>query len=260
MISSENLSSKGKSSNLAKEKKERKQDIKRKQKLEKEQQKRLKKLNKKLSKQKKASPGAASVAFEEPKPAPADEAITEKETAAEENVVSANEPKNAASGAGAARDEVDNNGNYDVLPLIKFQSAAEPHAGIQFNFTDDDKDDHAVLAVDVHAFSRTSSGSIPFIDQSPRRHIAPPPTEAVAIEPENRGDERPTSASEPKHSPPVLYQSLKQSVDHHFEAVDRLEHKLCQVCHEFIVVAEAIKCLTCGLVCHQSCAAQQVCP
>lgn len=56
----------------------------------------------------------------------------------------------------------------------------------------------------------------------------------------------------------ILYQSLKESIDHHFERAAHLNSKLCQVCHEFLLVPDAVKCLTCGLVCHHSCTLPQV--
>lgn len=296
LISTENLSSKTDPINSATEKKKRKKEVKEKKKFEKEQQKQLKKLNKKLRKQReeksnaekeelKSSPITTNVEVDEEinvnriqkqkfatfatssssssLPATASKTVETVIVQNESNdVTNVKEAKNATNIVDTTtNDEVDNNGNYDVLPLIKLQTettiSTEPHTEIQFNFTDNrNKDIHAV---DVHAFSRTLSGSIPFIDQSPRHQIQPT-IEAIQniTKTKNNENQQQTVITKHQHPTHVLYQSLKQSVDHHFESVDKLKHKLCQVCHEFIVVTDAIKCLTCGLICHRGCATQQV--
>lgn len=57
----------------------------------------------------------------------------------------------------------------------------------------------------------------------------------------------------------ILYQSqMELPVAHHFEMVDRLNEKLCQVCHEFLLVSASVRCLTCGFVCHENCVATKV--
>lgn len=134
--------------------------------------------------------------------------------------------------------------------------------------------------------SCSSSDSIPFIDDSPNpRRATSIPIEShknlydgryITLQPRNIGTQSmiyarklekplpiafkiPTKRDQFDKSAQILYQSLKESIDHHFERAVHLHNKLCQVCHEFLLVPdECYKCLTCGLVCHHTCTLPQV--
>lgn len=134
--------------------------------------------------------------------------------------------------------------------------------------------------------SCSSSDSLPFIDDSPNpRRAASIPIEShknlhdgrfITLQPRNIGTQSmvyarklekplpiafkiPTKRDQFDKSAQILYQSLKESIDHHFERAVHLHNKLCQVCHEFLLVPdECYKCLTCGLVCHHTCTLPQV--
>lgn len=166
-----------------------------------------------------------------------------------------------------AQPSADDNGNYDELPLIKVDKtkitnpfdATEENGRAQFIVVETERELHAV---DVHALSRASSDSIPFIDQSPCHQLNAVRTEAGDTL-SARNDAADTKQTKIQHekrdqSPQILYQSLKKSIDHHFERIEQLEHKLCQVCHEFLVATEAFKCLTCGIICHRMCTSEEV--
>lgn len=134
--------------------------------------------------------------------------------------------------------------------------------------------------------SCSSSDSFPFIDDSPNpRRAASIPIEShknlhdsrfITLQPRNIGTQSmiyarklekplpiafkiPTKRDQFDKSAQILYQSLKVSIDHHFERAVHLHNKLCQVCHEFLLIPdECYKCLTCGLVCHHNCTLPQV--
>lgn len=133
--------------------------------------------------------------------------------------------------------------------------------------------------------SCSSSDSIPFIDDSPNpRRAASIPIESnknlhddrfITLQPRNIGAQSmiyarklekplpiafkiPTKRDQFDKSAQILYQSLKESIDHHFERAAHLQNKLCQVCHEFLLVPDIVKCLTCGIVCHHTCTLPQV--
>lgn len=162
----------------------------------------------------------------------------------------------------------DNNGNYDELPLIRIEEFGDATDGSQ---PIPNKSEH---------FSK-SSESIPFIDESPR-HLPQSnlfDTRYITIEPQNIGSQSSNNTSNnnniskiesihtsvvPKReqfdkSAQILYQSqIQLPVAHHFEMVQRLDVKLCQVCHEFLLEPKSVRCLTCGFVCHESCVATKV--
>lgn len=179
----------------------------------------------------------------------------------------------------------DISGTYDELPLIQIEHDLKVFncndgvhrlpPSLQFLETNLDADiennNSNTDLLKAICFTR-SSDSIPFIDESPRRttpsanfHEA----RFITIQPQNIGSqsyiyarkiEKTHSIKVPKRdqfdkSAQILYQSLKESIDHHFERVGSVDSKLCQVCHEFLLVPETVKCLTCGLVCHHSCTA-----
>lgn len=179
-------------------------------------------------------------------------------------------------------DVTDNNGTYDELPLLQIEhdlnafnrNNIQPldlrflNTPLSTDIENGNVDDATRAICFTH-----SSDSIPFIDESPRR-TAPPSvnyheTRFITIQPQNIGSQSYIYARKiekfhtikvPKRdqfdkSAQILYQSLKESIDHHFERVGSVESKLCQVCHEFLLVPETVKCLTCGLVCHHSCTA-----
>lgn len=181
---------------------------------------------------------------------------------------------------------IDNNGNYDVLPLIKIEPSSDDVCDcsvIETNNTNAaERDSNNVINPPI---SRSSSGSIPFIDDSPHHRQHTPlllelntnvhDSRFITLQPQNVGAqtmiyarkiEKQNSAAiklPPKRdqfdkSAQILYQSLKESIDHHFERAEQLNSKLCQVCHEFLLVPDAVKCLTCGLVCHHSCTVPEV--
>ncbi|XP_037026523.1 uncharacterized protein LOC119067561 isoform X2 [Bradysia coprophila] len=159
----------------------------------------------------------------------------------------------------------DKSGNYDELPLIRIEEFA------------DNTDDSQQLPKKSEHFSK-SSESIPFIDESPRHQPQSNlfETRYITIEPQNIGSQSSknpsnnnnigkiesihTSAVQKREqfdkSAQILYQSQMQlPVAHHFEMVQRLDVKLCQVCHEFLLEPKSVRCLTCGFVCHESCVA-----
>lgn len=162
----------------------------------------------------------------------------------------------------------DNNGNYDELPLIRIEEFGDVTDGSQ------------TIAKKSEHFSK-SSESIPFIDESPRHQQQPNlfETRYITIEPQNIGSQSSKNQSNnnnvvkiesihtsvvPKReqfdkSAQILYQSqIQLPVAHHFEMVQRLDVKLCQVCHEFLLEPKSVRCLTCGFVCHESCVATKV--
>lgn len=188
--------------------------------------------------------------------------------------------------------QIDSNGNYDELPLIKIEADVVDANDYQHDLnsieipTNDivDSASHNVdnLKIESCGFSRSSSESIPFIDDSPRHcqnnivNGFPDGGRFIVLQPQNIGSqsiiyarkiEKQSALSSIKPLPKrdqfdksaqILYQSLKESIDHHFERVEHLESKLCQVCHEFLLAPDTVKCLTCGLVCHHSCTISQV--
>lgn len=162
----------------------------------------------------------------------------------------------------------DNNGNYDELPLIRIEEFEDATDGSQ------------QISKKSEHFSK-SSESIPFIDESPRHQPQSNlfETRYITIEPQNIGSQSSKNPSNnnniskiesihtsvvPKReqfdkSAQILYQSqIQLPVAHHFEMVQRLDVKLCQVCHEFLLEPKSVRCLTCGFVCHQSCVATKV--
>lgn len=162
----------------------------------------------------------------------------------------------------------ENNGNYDELPLIRIEEFG------------DVTDGGAPIAKKSEHFSK-SSESIPFIDESPRHQPQPNlfETRYITIEPQNIGSQSSKNTANnnniskiesihtsvvPKReqfdkSAQILYQSqIQLPVAHHFEMVQRLDVKLCQVCHEFLLEPKSVRCLTCGFVCHESCVATKV--
>lgn len=162
-------------------------------------------------------------------------------------------------------------GLYDKLPAIRVQ---------EFSDGEDFVDSAAPLS--------KSSESIPFIDESPRRRRQASPDVVAAVtnyhdarfitinaqnsasnfSKENRSPVKDTTISSNNEvaakrldkSAHVLYQSqLELPLAHHFEVVvGGLEVKLCQVCHEFLMVPSTVRCLTCGFVCHEGCVATKV--
>ncbi|KAJ6640125.1 hypothetical protein Bhyg_12874 [Pseudolycoriella hygida] len=163
-----------------------------------------------------------------------------------------------------------NNGNYDELPLIRIEEFGDVTDGTQ-----------AIPTKSEH-FSK-SSESIPFIDESPRHQPQPNlfETRYITIEPQNVGSQSSKNTSNnnnvskiesihtsvvPKReqfdkSAQILYQSqIQLPVAHHFEMVQRLDVKLCQVCHEFLLEPNSVRCLTCGFVCHERCVATKPMP
>lgn len=183
-------------------------------------------------------------------------------------------------------------GEYDSLPLIKVEKSADQTiVDVDSDFvveSNNEKIDGNGNVVAKHAplpISCSSSDSIPFIDDSPNsRRAGPIPIEPhrnlhdsrfITLQPRNIGAQSmiyarklekplpiafkiPTKRDQFDKSVQILYQSLKDSIDHHFDRVAHLHNKLCQVCHEFLLVPDAVKCLTCGLVCHHSCTMPQV--
>lgn len=188
------------------------------------------------------------------------------------------------------------NGEYDVLPLIKIEKSDDFVDG-HFVHQNNDDDfagaeeklvDQNGNTINNEPVRGSSSETIPFIDDESlhyarRAHSVPIEQHGnlytsrfITLQPQNIGTqsviyarkmEKPlplASKLPPKRDPfdnksaDILYQSLKESIDHHFERAARLNSRLCQVCHEFLLVPEAVKCLTCGLVCHHSCTLQQV--
>lgn len=196
----------------------------------------------------------------------------------------------------ATHNENNNSGDYDSLPVIKVEPSTDNIDGsfnIQCNNNEIYDGNGNVIAtaatttnaISLPPISCSSSDSIPFIDDSPNpRRATSVPIEQrrnlhdsrfITLQPRNIGAQSIIYARKiekpipivikipPKRdlfdkSAQILYQSLKESIDHHFERAAHLNSKLCQVCHEFLLVPDAIKCLTCGLVCHQSCILPQV--
>lgn len=184
-----------------------------------------------------------------------------------------------------------NNGEYDTLPFIKVEKSIDDTNGMVDVNVDaigtirDGRDGNGNILIPL-PISCSSSDSIPCMDDSPNfRRATSVPIEThtnlhdsrfITLQPRNIGAqsviyarklEKPlpiTINIPPKRdqfdkSAQILYQSLKESIDHHFERSSLITSKLCQVCHEFLLVPEAVKCLTCGLVCHHSCTISQVC-
>lgn len=186
-----------------------------------------------------------------------------------------------------------NNGEYDTLPLIKLEKSIDDTDGMVDVHVDiigirDARDGNGNILIPntVLPMSRSSSDSIPFMEDSPNfRRPTSVPIEThtnlhdgrfITLQPRNIGTQSVIYARKLEKSLPIainippkrdqfdksaqiLYQSLKESIDHHFERTSLITSKLCQVCHEFLLVPEAVKCLTCGLVCHHSCTISQVC-
>lgn len=189
-----------------------------------------------------------------------------------------------------------NNGEYDTLPLIKVEKSTDDTDGMVDINVDvigirdgrDVRDGNGNILIPNTALpiSCSSTDSIPFMDDSPNfRRATSVPIEThknlhdsrfITLQPRNIGAQSVVYARKlekplpitinipPKRdqfdkSAQILYQSLKESIDHHFERSSLITSKLCQVCHEFMLVPEAVKCLTCGLVCHHSCTISQVC-
>ncbi|XP_055303758.1 probable serine/threonine-protein kinase DDB_G0272282 isoform X2 [Sitodiplosis mosellana] len=179
-------------------------------------------------------------------------------------------------------------GEYDSLPLIKVEKSADVDSDFAVETRYEKIDGNGNVVVVNNAplpISCSSSDSIPFIDDSPNpRRAASIPIEPhrnlhdsrfITLQPRNIGAQSmiyarklekplpiafkiPTKRDQFDKSAQILYQSLKESIDHHFDRVAHVHNKLCQVCHEFLLVPDAVKCLTCGLVCHQSCTLPQV--
>lgn len=189
------------------------------------------------------------------------------------------------------KDIVDNHsecnakGQYDSLPMIKVDKSADDVTKSNNDQIDGNGNVVPAAAAAAPLISRSSSDSIPFIDDSPNpRRAVSIPIEThknfhdgrfITLHPRNIGAQSmiyarklekplpiafkiPAKRDQFDKSAHILYQSLKESIDHHFERAAQLHNKLCQVCHEFLLVPEAVKCLTCGIVCHQSCTLPQV--
>lgn len=180
-----------------------------------------------------------------------------------------------------------NNGEYDTLPLIKVEKSIDDTDGIvDVNVDGRDGNGNILIPNTVLPISCSSSDSISFMDDSPNfRRATSVPIEThknlhdnrfITLQPRNIGAQSVIYARKLEKPLPItinippkrdqfdksaqfLYQSLKESIDHHFERSNLITSKLCQVCHEFLLVPEAVKCLTCGLVCHHSCTISQVC-
>lgn len=177
------------------------------------------------------------------------------------------------------------NGEYDILPLIKVEKSVDSNFALHANNAKIDGNGNVVGANVALPISCSSSDSIPFIDDSPNpRRATSIPIEPhknmydsrfITLQPRNIGAQSmiyarklekplpiafkiPTKRDQFDKSAQILYQSLKESIDHHFDRVAHLHNKLCQVCHEFLLVPDAVKCLTCGIVCHHSCTMPQV--
>lgn len=178
-------------------------------------------------------------------------------------------------------------GEYDSLPLIKVEKSADDvdsDFAVDANHPKIDGNGNVMVHMPL-PISCSSSDSIPFIDDSPNpRRAGSLPIEPyrnlhdsrfITLQPRNIGAQSmiyarklekplpiafkfPTKRDQFDKSAQILYQSLKQSIDHHFDRVAHLHNKLCQVCHEFLLVPDAVKCLTCGIVCHHSCTLPQV--
>lgn len=187
------------------------------------------------------------------------------------------------------KNERKSTGEYDTLPLIKVEKSADNVHGAFVIELNSDKIDgngnvvtNSVLPISC---SSSCSDSIPFMDDSPNvRRAASISIEThrnlhdgrfITLQPRNIGAQSviyarklekplpiafkiPTKRDQFDKSAQILYQSLKESIDHHFERAAHLHNKLCQVCHEFLLVPDAVKCLTCGLVCHHNCTLPQV--
>lgn len=209
---------------------------------------------------------------------------------ANENAAATNATSQNNKNLNGANIEIDANGNYDELPLIKVEADVVDGSNYHHDLNEiltnvaENEGGHNLdnLKVESSGFSRSSSESIPFIDDSPRHcqynlvNGFPDGGRFIVLQPQNIGSqsiiyarkiEKQAALSSVKpllkrdqfdKSAQILYQSLKESIDHHFERVEQLESKLCQVCHEFLIAPDTVKCLTCGLVCHHSCTASQV--
>lgn len=179
-------------------------------------------------------------------------------------------------------------GEYDSLPLIRVEKSADVDSDFAVETHSEKIDGNGnVVAVNNAPLpiSCSSSDSIPFIDDSPNaRRAGSIPIEPhrnlhdsrfITLQPRNIGAQSmiyarklekplpiafkiPAKRDQFDKSAQILYQSLKESIEHHFGRVAHLHNKLCQVCHEFLLVPDAVKCLTCGLVCHQNCTLTQV--
>lgn len=181
------------------------------------------------------------------------------------------------------------NGNYDSLPLVNVERSADDVIDSDFavESTAPQKFDNNgnVLAANTALPTCSSTDSISFIEDCPHpRRATSIPIEThknlhdgrfITLQPRNIGAQSmiyarklkkplpnalkmPTKRDQFDKTVQILYQSLKESIDHHFERVAYVNNKLCQVCHEFLLVTDAVKCLTCGLVCHYSCTLPQV--
>lgn len=188
-------------------------------------------------------------------------------------------------------------GVYDSLPLIQVEqlvndvqrSSAAATTAFPIEPHSDQIDGNGNVVANTASalpISCSSSDSIAFIDDSPNaRRATSIPIEMhrnlhdgrfITLQPRNIGAQSmiyarklekplpiafkiPTKRDQFDKSAHILYQSLKESIDHHFERSAHVHNKLCQVCHEFLLVPDAVvKCLTCGLVCHHTCTLPQV--
>lgn len=202
-----------------------------------------------------------------------------------------NESNNKRNRSTSLTTEHNNNGEYDALPLIRIEQSSDSVDGHSVQHGNDDTMDTIIIDQNGNAIKQTTisehdlSDSIPFIDDddspNPKRRANSVPIEHknlhesrfITLQPQNIGTQSmiyarkiekpfvirfPSKRHQSDKSTHILYQSLKASIDHHFERAERLVNRLCQVCHEFLLVPDAVKCLTCGLVCHHSCIMQQV--
>lgn len=147
------------------------------------------------------------------------------------------------------------NGEYDTLPLIKVDDVHSGAFVIESNREKIDGNGNVVTNAAL-PISCSSSDSIPFIDDSPNtRRATSIPIEThrnlhdarfITLQPRNIGAQSmiyarklekplpiafkiPTKRDQFDKSSQILYQSLKESIDHHFERAAHLHNKLCQV-------------------------------
>lgn len=187
-------------------------------------------------------------------------------------------------------DEYDEDLHLAQMDLIHIRHSSEPPPQ-----TDSHPHHQSHLLRSV-GFGR-SADSIPFIDDSPRKlptaAVNFHEERFITIQPQNVGSPaltkslpsfKPVLPAPRQIMPPVIivpedrpevsrevtkfYQKIPQEifikgeeVEHHFRTVpqQQMDAKLCQVCHEFMHHEGAVvRCLTCGLVCHEECAANKV--
>lgn len=195
----------------------------------------------------------------------------------------------SAAAIGATYAASNHSGDYDALPAIQLDQGTSNGGHLTYPCNNELYDGNgnvirpAAITVPIGC---SSSDSIPFVgDGLNARRAASVPVETranqglgrfITLQPRGIGAQGIIYARKiEKHHLPIaikvlpkrdqfdksaqiLYQSLKESIDHHFERAAHLNSKLCQVCHEFLLVPDAVKCLTCGLVCHHSCTIPQV--